>query len=492
MKFLGRAISGLFLALITLVLIGMGIWRLQSAGSENTARRGQPIQERTYNVDVAALRTQRVVPTITAYGTISAWRMLEVRPAQAGPIVEISPNFRSGATAQADELLFRVDPADFEQRVSDAEVALAQAQADQAEARDTLPLSRAEVKNAQRQLALRRADLNRKRGLKGKGFVAQGSLDEARIAVTVAEQSLNSKRIAAVAANARLRARDLAVQRTEIALANAKKALAETEFRAPFAGALTDISANLGKRLNPNERLGVLIDPASLEVSFSVTDAQFGRLLAEDGTLKPLTVSAVLDLGEQQLALNGVLDRSSSVTDLAAGGRTLFARLTPGQSAPIRPGDFVTVQIQEEPIDDVVAVPVLAASDDGEILLLTDDNRLEAHQANVVRRQDDVVVLSSVPVGREYVTARQPFLAAGVLVRPMRRGEKPVAQPTALALSDERREKLRSFIEGRKGLPPEIKERILKALARPKVPTKMVNRIEARMKSMGLGAGASQ
>jgi hypothetical protein len=125
-------------------------------------------------------------------------------------------------------------------------------------------------------------------------------------------------------------------------------------------------------------------------------------------------------------------------------------------------------------------------------LLLTDDNRLEAHRARILRRQDDVMVVAGVPLGREYVTARQPFLAAGVLVKPMRQGEKPAVAPTAIELSADRRKAIKDFIEGRKGLPPDIKDRILKALARPKVPTKMVNRIEARMKSMGLGAGASQ
>jgi len=175
-KFLVRAFSGLFLTLLTLALIGVGIRRFQSAVPDRTANRTKPVQERTYNVDVATLEITSLAPVITAFGQVSAARMLEIRASDAGPIVEISPNFRNGATVSKDELLFQVDPTDFSQRVMDAKVALTQSRADSKEARDTLPLSQEEVKNARRQVNLRRADLKRKSGLKGQGFVAQGSL----------------------------------------------------------------------------------------------------------------------------------------------------------------------------------------------------------------------------------------------------------------------------------------------------------------------------
>lgn len=493
MKFLTRALSGLILALITLALIGVGVWRFQSAVPDKTANRAKPVQERTYNVDVATLKTESVAPVITAFGQVSAARMLEIRATDAGPIVEISPNFRNGVTVSADELLFQIDPTDFSQRVMDAKVALTQSRADSREARDTLPLSQAEVKNAKRQVILRQADLKRKAGLKGQGFVAQGSLDEARIAVTVAQQSLNAKRMAEIAARARIRARDLAVQRAEIAVANAEKSLKDTSYRAPFSGPLTQVSANLGKRLLPNEKLGVLIDPNSLEVSFTVTDEAFGRLIADQsGALKPLKVVAMLTLGERTVTVSGELDRAASVTDLTSGGREVFARITPDQGAPIRPGDFVTVRIAEAALDNVVSIPASAATNSGEILLLADADRLESHQARIVRRQDESIIVRDVPLGREYVTVRQPFLAAGIKVRPLRQGEKPTLKPNAIELTAERRDRLVKFISSRKRLPPDMRDRILKALERPKVPTKMVDRIEARMKKAQPSGGASQ
>ena len=487
MKFLGRALSGLVLFSVTVGLIGLGVWRLYTAVDETTSRRPSQARERDYNVDVARLEAGTVTPVISAYGQVRAWRMLEVRAAGKGPIIEISRNFRDGAIVAADELLFRVDPTDFDRRVKDAEVGLAQAETEWAEAKDTLSLSGAEVSTARRQLVLKKSDLQRKTGLMGKGFVAETALEAAKHEVENAQQTLNAKLKSRITARMRIQSGRLAVERAKIALEDARKSLRDTAYRAPFAGPLNDVVATLGKRVSENEKLGILIDPASLEVSFRVSDEEFGRLLADGpaGTLKPFTVKIRLDLGTRRIAIDGFLDRAASVTDLAKGGRTLFARIAPGAGLQIRPGDFVTVEVFEEKLTNVVRLPVESMTVDGKIFLLADGDRLELHQARILRRQIDSVIVTGVPIGREYVTARQPFLAAGVKVRPHRSGAPP--PPTHLVLSEERRAALVAYVKSRRRMPDHVKQRILKRLAQPKVPVAMVERFEKRMKDRRRG-----
>lgn len=482
MRFLGRALSGFLLLSVTAGLIGLGAWRLYTAVDETANRRPTQARERDYSVDIAILEAGTVTPVISAYGQVTAWRMLEVRAAVKGSIIDISRNFRDGAIVAAGELLFQVDPADFERRVKDAEVALAQAETDWAEAKDTLSLSVAEVKTAQRRLALKKSDLQRKLGLLGKGIVAETALESAKLEVENAQQALNSMLKSRLAAQMSIQSGRLAVERAKILLEDARKALRDTTYRAPFSGPLHEVTATLGKRVSENEKLGVLIDPGSLEVSFRVTDDEFGRLLAEgtSGALKPLRAKMRLDLGNRQISIDGFLDRAASVTDLAKGGRIVFARIAPGAGLQIRPGDFVTVEIFEEPLTNVVRLPVDSISDDGRIFLLTEGDRLEVHQARILRRQVDSVIVTGVPVGREFVKARQPFLAGGVKVRPVRRGAQP--PPTHLALSEERRAALVAYVKSLPGMPDHVKQRILRRLAQPKVPVAMVERFERRMK----------
>ena len=204
MKFLGRALTGLVLFSVTIGLLGAGVWHLYSAVDETSNRRPAQVRERDYNVDVARIEASTVTPVISAYGQVRAWRMLEVRAAGKGPIIEISRNFRDGAIVSAGEVLFRIDPTEFARRVKDAEVALAQAKTDWAEAKDTLSLSTAEVKTARRQLALRKTDLKRKAGLKGKGFVAETTLEAAKHEAENAQQILSTKLKAQVTAHMRI------------------------------------------------------------------------------------------------------------------------------------------------------------------------------------------------------------------------------------------------------------------------------------------------
>lgn len=487
MKFLGRALSGLLLFSVTIGLVGLGVWRLYNAVDETASRRPSQVRERDYNVDVATLEAGIVTPVISAYGQVRAWRMLEVRAAGKGPIIEISRNFRDGAIVAEGELLFRVDPADFERRVKDAEVALAQAETEWAESKDTLSLSVAEVGTAQRQLVLKKSDLQRKTGLMGKGFVAETALEAAKHEAENAQQTLNTKLKSRITARMRIRSGQLAVERAKIVLEDVRKSLRDTAYRAPFAGPLNDVIATLGKRVSENEKLGILIDPASLEVSFRVSDEEFGRLLDDGtaGTLKPLTVKIRLDLGARVISIDGFLDRAASITDLAKGGRTVFARIAPGAGLQIRPGDFVTIEVFEEPLNNVVRLPVDSFTDDGKIFLLADGDRLELHQARILRRQVDSVIATGVPVGREYVRTRQPFLAAGVKVRPLRTGAPP--PPTHLALSKERRAALVAFVRQNRRMPDQVKQRILERLAQPKVPIDMVERFEKRMKRRRTG-----
>lgn len=496
MRFLTRAMSGLIIASITLGLIGLGVWRLYGALGGIEARRAEPARERSYAVEVATLAPRTVRPVITAYGEVRAWRMLEVRAAAAGPITELSERFRDGATVRAGERLFGIDPTDYRRRVRDAQIALAQARADLAEAKELFVLAAAESRIAKRQLGLKNDNLARKRALRGKGIVAQLALDEARSGVANAQQILNSSLKAELAARMGIQGGDFGIQRAMIALEDANKALADTRYHAPFAGPLTGVVATLGRRVTQNEVLGTLIDPATLEVSFRVTDEAFGRLLTARGgsALKPLAVTAMLALGTRRVEVAGTLDRAAAVSRLSDGGRMVFARIAAGADTVLRPGDFVTVEIEEEPIANVAVVPAQAVSQDGRVFLIGTGDRLEEVTGTIVRRQAGTVVMAGLPFGRRYVRARLPYLGAGIAVKPREAGAPPAARLAHLearikgggrliALDDARRARLIGYVKSRELMPEEIRTNILAALAEAKVPRAMVDRLEARIRA---------
>ena len=143
----------------------------------------------------------------------------------------------------------------------------------------------------------------------------------------------------------------------------------------------------------------------------------------------------------------------------------------------------MTVEIDEAPLKGVIRLPASALGSDGTVLVLGDEDRLEAVAVDLLRRQgDDIIVRAEGLDGREVVTARTPLLGAGSKVKPLRAGgaDEP-EEPEMLELSEERRAKLVAFVADNQRMPQDMKSRLLAALEKPQVPAQMVARLEARM-----------
>jgi hypothetical protein len=155
-------------------------------------------------------------------------------------------------------------------------------------------------------------------------------------------------------------------------------------------------------------------------------------------------------------------------------------------AAGLRPGDFVTVRVTEPAVDDVVRLPAAALGADGQVLVVEDENRLQALPVTLVRRQaDDVLVRGDGLAGRDVVAARTPLLGPGIAVRvigPSPSDEARAAAPSdMLELSAERRARLVAFIEANDRMPEADKARVLAQLSERQVPAQVVERLERRM-----------
>jgi hypothetical protein len=220
-------------------------------------------------------------------------------------------------------------------------------------------------------------------------------------------------------------------------------------------------------------------------VAVRVSTAQYARLLDVKGQLLPLAVTAALDLPGGHLEARGGLARVDAAVGAGLSGRLVFATL---DAAPgFRPGDFVTLDIAEPPVDGVALVSAQAVGSDGSVLLLGAGDRLESVPADVLRRQgDDVILRVGALAGREIVLERTVLLGAGILVRPIRDQGSDLSQsgPGAaplIALSPERRAALIDFVERADGMTVNAKAETLAQLRAGRVPREVVSRIEARM-----------
>ncbi|MEX5727824.1 biotin carboxyl carrier protein [Rhodovulum iodosum] len=486
MRFLRRSLVGLFLIAVTLGIFayaGQSVYSaIQARLSEESPQR--PARERVFAANVVTVQPGRVVPVLTAFGEVRSRRTLELRAKATGTVVELHPAFEEGGHVDKGDLLLRVDPADAQSALELARTDLADAEAELRDARRTLELARDELAATEAQAALRERALERQKDLQARGFGTDAAVDEVELAAVSARQAVVSGRQSVAQSETGIDTATTRVERARINLSEAERSLADTELYAGFAGTLSDVTLVEGGLVANNERVADLIDADALEVSFRVSTSQYSRLIDQAGRLLPVEVAVTLDVFGADLTARGTISRESGAVAEGQTGRLLFARL---DAAPgFRPGDFVTVRIEEPALDGVARLPATAVDAAGTVLVLGEDDRLEVAEVALLRREgDDVIVRAPAVYGREVVTERSPLLGEGIKIRPIRPGAAAetaeAASPAMVELTPERRARLIDLVESNARMPQEAKARVKAQLSQDRVPARMVERIESRM-----------
>ena len=483
MRFLGRGLIGLLLFSLALGLLGLAGNTIKVAVQDrmNQEPRSQKARERTFAVKVVPAEVTSINPTLNAFGEIQSRKTLDLRMAASGQIQELSTNFVEGGSVKSGELLIRLDDSDYQTAVDLAENNLIDAKNEVMEAARNLSFSKEELVAADEQEKLRLRALKRQKDLVERGVGTAAALENAELSASGATQAVLSRKAAVDQAKNRGAQAETRLVRAELALKDAKRKLEDTKLYAEFSGLLSGVSLVKGGIVSANERLGQLIDPEVLEVSFKISTQQYTRLLNDNGELLKAPVSVALTNTEQGLNADGVIIRDSASVAKGQTGRQVYAKLT--KSVGFKPGDFVAVKVEEPTLNWVVKLPSTALDSSNKVLLLGEGERLEEAQVKLMRRQgNEVIVRSRDLSGKEIVAQRTPVLGAGIKVKAIRSGEEnEVAEVEMLELTEERRAKLISAIETNGYIPKTVKERIIGQLTQPKVPADVVARIESRM-----------
>lgn len=483
MRFLRKSLIGAFLLAVTVGVLTYAGHIFVSSVQERLAREASepPARERVFSVNVTQLDGQDVTPVLTAYGEVRSRRTLDLRAKASGTVVELAEEFEEGGVVSAGQILLRVDPADAQAALDVAQADLSEAESQQRDAERSLELARDELVAAEHQAELRDLALARQEDLRGRGVGTDAAVEDAALAASSAAQAVLARRQALASAETQAELSETQLDRARVALSEAKRHLDDTTLTAEFDGVLADVSLVQGGLVANNEQVARLIDPNDLEVSFRVSTSQYAHLLDPSGQLIPAPITATVDVYGTDLMASGRIARESPAVGEGQTGRLLFAGLQ--DAAGFRPGDFVTIEIEEPVMTGVAKVPATALDAGGTVLLIGEDDRLEQASVDVLRAQgDDVIIRAPGLYGREIVAERSPLLGAGIKVRPIRprTGDAEPQEPEMVVLTPERRAKLVAFVQGNERMPSEAKERILLQLEQDEVPARTVTRLESR------------
>ena len=508
MKFLRQSLTGLFLLSLTLGILAVAgnmiFNAIQSVQSQQGFR--PPARERVFAVSVVTAKTETIAPILTAFGEVASTRTLEIRATSGGQLVFLAPEFRDGGQVTERQLLARVDQEDALAQLDRVKADILDAEAEVRDASRAFEIATDDLQATQEQSQLRDKALDRQRDLRTRGVGTEAAVEQAELSASSARAAVLGKRQSLANTAARVDQAQTRMARQQISLADANRALEETEIFAGFMGTLSGVTAIEGGLVSPNEKLAELIDRNSLEVSFRISTAQYARLLNRAGELQSVPVEVSLDVGGVELVSSGLIDRESAAVGEGQTGRLVYARLD--NSLGLKPGDFVTVDIQEPPVDGVIRLPATALGSDGAVLTVSDDDRLVSVAVDLVRRQrDDVLVKADGLEGVRVVAERTPLLGAGIGVRvldqdeddgattngsqnagtaqdrPSGQGRPADAGGEMIELSDERRRKLIDAVNANGRMPANAKDRVIGLLEQPEVPKDLVERLESRMEN---------
>lgn len=243
-------------------------------------------------VEVAPVSTVRLVDDAQAVGTLKSRQSVVLRPEVAGRIVRFG--FEEGRPVRQGQLLLQLD--------------------------DSLP--RAELSQAQAQLSIAQANLQRNRELVSQNFVSRRVLDESQASLQVAQ--------------------------AQVQLAKAR--LARTQVLAPFAGIAGIRQVNLGDFVREGADLVNLEDLSLLMVDFRLPERYQARIQLGQNVDVMLDALPGQTLTAEVQAVDPQID---------ANGRSLLVRaaIQAPQTQGLRPGMFARVNVVLSVDEQAVVIP---------------------------------------------------------------------------------------------------------------------------------------
>lgn len=378
----------------------------------------KPREERTWPVNVVPAKVTDYQPSLKLYGRTIAGRQVELRALVSGRVIETGQGLRTGAVVSSGDVLLKIDPFEYEGALVEARAKLAEARAKAVEIDANIQSEKDALIRAKDQLEIAERDLARAVLLVEKGTVSKQLADQRRMTVSERRQNVDMRENNLDIQNARAGQQRAVIDQLEWRVRQAKKNLADTVLRAPFDSYVSAVSAEQGKMLGANDQVATLYDRDWIEVRFTLTNAQYGRIVSEHGDVTDRVVDVLWHIGAEPVRYKATIERVAAQIAADSGGVEVFARvLDPSQSVPLRPGAFVEVYMTDKLYSNVVRLPQTALYG-GDTIFVVQDHRLAARKVELVgAAKADILVRGDVQAGEAVMTSRLSKAEPGLKVK---------------------------------------------------------------------------
>jgi len=397
--------SRAFIRPVPIVLMSAGslLWTACSTGNAKTSEREAPAA--AVAVAPVAAVERPIARFIRVTGTLNAEEQADVAAETAGRVIA-TPVERGTPVAQGAELV-KLSPVETEASLKEAEANAAQIEARLALGQNgTFDVNKVpEVANARANYDLATAEFGRIEKLLSERVVSQSEYDQRKTQVEAARQQYESAKNAGEQQYQALQA-----SRARVTLA--RKALADTEVRAPFAGLVAQRMVSTGDYVTRGMKVAEVVRITPLRIELTVPE----QFVASVGVGQPVSFS--VDAFPGRLFEGKVRYVSPA---LRAEQRALTVEaVVPNGDAQLKPGMFATAQIEQNKKEPAVLVPATAVrviSGTGRVFVVNGDRAEERVVATGQKVDPLVEIVTGLKAGERVATENVNQLVDGVKVK---------------------------------------------------------------------------
>lgn len=336
--------AGAFQLVFVIAVVGSAVLLSASLKPDERAAGPRATSDRT-PVTVVEPAPTTFTPRVELNGVVEARTITNIIPQVDGRVIEVSPQFRPGAAVSRGDILFRIDPSDYELAVE-----------------RTL----ADIEFARSELAQLEAEAAAERE------VWQLTSPEREI------PPLRARVPQIAAAKARLHS-------GEASRAAAELALARTVVRAPFDARILDTRLDVGQVVGTARSVGDMFAMASLEIAVPVSGDEMRRIGSIDDRSARITTPS----GD---VVEGTVARKAAALDERTRLGTLF--ITGSDPSLLTLGEFVSVEIDGAIEEAAVRLPAGALTSRDQ-LWVVDGAELMAREIELLGQDGDELIVRS-------------------------------------------------------------------------------------------------
>ena len=369
---------------------------------------------------------------VKGFGTVRPKRELSIVPEVSGKVVERSPGFRTGGFIKKGDLLFQIDPADYELAIDRRKAEIAQLRADIARLRQEEKNHQADLEIAERHLELVSQERERNSRLRRQGVISSGQYDQSQQNFLRQERTVQSIKNVLALLPVQLRQKRAALSASRSELQRAVLQLSRTMLVSPFDARVRETSLDAGDFAAAGQSVGKIYDVSVLEVpvSLPVEDARWvfrrnqgAAFPRSQEEVKPFLPTARVSWSQfgEKVEWRGRVSLVDSGLDESTRALTLVVEIPepienwmPGERPPLFVGMFVEVKIKGVTMPDVFVIPRAALRERDHVYLL-DEGTLRIQKVEVIRKgQDGVVIRNGVNENARIIISAIPDPVSGM------------------------------------------------------------------------------